>query len=200
MANARIRLSTAQPTRVSVCWWGRVRARKVSPEDLFVAADLGFDDGAAMIAAGFFPRSTAPFTDGSDRLIARQRLGFAVAMLLNLGVFARRNDRTHRRSPVWRGQRLKHLAPIIGSIPAHRSDGGFDLIQQRLDLPRIILAIRRQGLCHDLAGGFIHAEVQFAPRAPLVPAVLTHLPLAFAIHLQPRRVDDQVQGVDPWAV
>ena len=200
MANARIRLSTAQPTRVSVCWWGRVRARKVSPRDLFVAADLGFDDGAAMIAAGFFPRSTAPFTDGSDRLIARQRLGFAVAMLLNLGVFARRNDRTHRRAPVWRGQRLKHLAPIIGSIPAHRSDGGFDLIQQRLDLPRIILAIRRQGLCNDLAGGFIHAAgaicatcAACSSRADAPSTRLRHTPST------PSRRRPSA-GVDPWAV
>ena len=148
-----------------------------------------------MIAAGFFPRSTPPFTDGSDRLIAGQRLGFAVAMLLNLGVLARRYDRPPRRPSVGRGQRLEDLAPIIGSIAAHGRDGGLDLIQQRLDLPRIILAIRRQGLRDDLAGSFIHPEVQCAPRAPLVPAVLTHLPLPFAIHLQPRRVDDQVQGL-----
>ena len=110
-----------------------------------------------MIAAGFFPRSTPPFTDGSDRLIAGQRLGFAVAMLLNLGVLARRYDRPHRRPSVGRGQRLEDLAPIIGSIAAHGRDGGLDLIQQRLDLPRIILAIRRQGLRDDLAGSFIHS-------------------------------------------
>ena len=77
-------------------------------------------------------------------------------MLLNLGVLARRYDRPHRRPSVGRGQRLEDLAPIIGSIAAHGRDGSLDLIQQRLDLPRIILAIRRQGLRDDLAGSFIH--------------------------------------------
>ena len=52
-----------------------------------------------MIAAGFFPRSTPPFTDGSDRLITGQRLGVGVAMLLNLGVLARRYDRMNGGPP-----------------------------------------------------------------------------------------------------
>ena len=148
-----------------------------------------------MIATGFFPGSTAPATDGSDRLIAGQRLRVAVAMLLDFGVFARRNDRPDRRPSVRRSQRLKHLAFIIGSIPAHRRDGGRDLLQQRLDLPGIILAIGRQRLGDDLAGGFVDPKVQFAPGAPLAPAVLTHLPLAFAIPLQPRRINDQMPGL-----
>ena len=71
------------------------------------------------------------------------------------GVCAAVLDRPHRRPSVGRGQRLEDLAPIIGSIAAHGRDGSLDL-QQRLDLPRIILAIRRQGLRDDLAGSFIH--------------------------------------------
>ena len=113
-------------------------------------------------------------------------------MLLDLGVAARRNDRTNRRPRFGRGQRVEDLVLVIGPIAAQRLDGGLDLCPQRLDLPRIILAVDRQGLRDDLAGGLINPEVQCAPRAPLAPAVLTHLPFAFAIHFQPGRIHHQV--------
>ena len=111
-----------------------------------------------MIAALVFPTSTAPLAEGSNRLIAGQRLGVGVAMLLDFGVLARRNDRMNRCPLLGRGQRLEHLAFVIGPIAAQRLHGGLDLCQQRLHLPRIIVAIRRQGLRDDLAGGFINPE------------------------------------------
>ena len=42
----------------------------------------------------------------------------------------------------------------------------------------------RHRLRDDLAGGFIHAKVERAPGAPLAHPVLTHRPLALAIHFQ----------------
>ena len=91
-------------------------------------------------------------------------------MLLDLGVAAQNGMIvTNMDGPgIGRGQRVEDLALVIGPIAAQRLDGGLDLIQQRLDLPRIILAVGRQGLRDDLARlASVHPEVQCAPRAPL---------------------------------
>ena len=145
-----------------------------------------------MIAAGFFPRGSALFSDGANRLIAGQRLGFCVAVLLDFGIDTRWNDRLDRR--LGRRQRVEDLALVIGPIAAEGFDGGLDLLQQRLDLRGVVGAWGRQRLRDDLAGGFIHPKVELAPRAPRAHPVLPHRPLALAIHFQARRVDDQVDG------
>jgi hypothetical protein len=44
----------------------------------------------------------------------------------------------------------------------------------------------------DVVRGGVHREVQLPPRPPLIRPVDSHLPLAFAVDLQPRRIDDQV--------
>ena len=65
----------------------------------------------------------------------------------------------------------QNLAPIIGSIPAHRSDGGFDLIS--ISSPFKVCATK------------LNPEVQTCSRAEAYRL----------IHLQPR-----YQVHDPWAV
>ena len=54
-----------------------------------------------------------------------------------------------------------------------------DLIEQGSDLQGIIHASRGQGLRDDLAGGFLNAEMQLAPRTPFAPPMVTDVPFVF---------------------
>ena len=110
-------------------------------DDLLIAKHLRLGQRAAMIAALLFPSFTALFPNRSNRLIPRQRRGFTVAMLLDLGVFARRNDRLNGAPFSRIGQRLEDLALIIGPIAAQSVYRVVDLLQQRLDLGGVIYII-----------------------------------------------------------
>ena len=52
----------------------------------------------------------------------------------------------------------------------------------------------------NLTRGFIHTEMQFALGAPLLPAMLAHLPFALAKDLQAGRVNHQMQRLVPRLV
>ena len=84
------------------------------------------------------------------------------------------------------------FAFVIAAIGTYSMDRGLDLIEQGGDLRSVINACCGQGLYDNLAGGLVDADVQFTPSTPLAPAVLTHLPFAFAIHFQAGGIHHQV--------
>ena len=145
-----------------------------------------------MIAAGFFPRGSALFSDGSDRLIAGQGFGFGIAMLLDFGIDTRRNDRSNRR--FGRRQRVEDLALVIGPIAAEGFDGCLDLLSNgsTCEASSAWAVVSVCATIWPVASST--PRVERAPRAPRARSVLPHRPLALAIHFQPRRVDDQVDG------
>ena len=53
------------------------------------------------------------------------------------------------------GQGVENLALVLGPIAAQAVHGHLDVPQQRLHLPRVILAIGGQGLRDHFAGGLV---------------------------------------------
>ena len=126
------------------------------------------------------PSSRSQFiTD--DLLIAGQRRRFAIAVLLNLGIFGQHNQRLDGGLLGWIGQGLKDFVFVVAAIAAARLDLVVDLHQQGGNLRRIIDPIFGQGIGDNLAGGFVGPQGQFAPGAAHRPAVLPHFPLAFPL-------------------
>ena len=150
-------------------------------DDLLIAKHLRFCQRASMISTLLFPSISALFSNGSQDLIAGQRRGFAIAVLLNLGIFAQRNQRLDRILLRRIGQGLKDFVFVVAAIAAARLDLVVDLRQQGRNLRRIIDPIFGQGIGDNLAGGFVGPQGQFAPGAAHRPAVLPHFPLAFPL-------------------
>ena len=148
---------TAQPT------FGFLVGQSARPQfvadDLLIAKPLRFSQRAAVIAPLLFPACAPLAADRPQNLIAGLRGGFTVAVLLNLGVFAQRNDRFDRPWVQRIGQRLEDLVFVVAAIAPQPGHLGVDLPQQRRDLRRIIDAIFRQGLGDDLAGGLVDPQV-----------------------------------------
>lgn len=90
-------------------------------------------------------------------------------MLFNFRVPAWGNEGADGHALFRGGESLKDLAFILSTIGTDGLHRRLDLIEQGADLRGIIHAGRGQGLRDDLAGGFLDAEVQLAPRTPLAP-------------------------------
>jgi hypothetical protein len=69
---------------------------------------------------------------------------------------------------------------IVGPIASERGQRAGDLVEQRADLSAVIDIFRGQRRGHDLTGAGIDAEMQFAPGAAGLDAVLLNQPLARA--------------------
>ena len=152
-------------------------------DEVLIAIDLRFRQRTSMIATGLFPRLASLVSKGSKDLIPRQRGCLTITMLLDLSVFAQRNDGLNRWAARRRGQGVENLLFIIRTIPAYRPDRLVDLGQQGGDLRGIINPIGRQRLGNHLAGGLVDPHMQFAPSPPFGPAMLADFPLALTIDL-----------------
>jgi hypothetical protein len=150
-------------------------------DDLLIAGHLRLGQRASMISTFFFPSFSALFSNSSQDLIAGQRRRFAIAVLLNLGIFGQHNQRLDGGLLGWIGQGLKDFLFVVAAIAAARLDLVVDLHQQGGNLRRIIDPIFGQGLGDNLAGGFVGPQGQFAPGAAHRPTVLPHFPLAFPL-------------------
>ena len=160
-------------------------------DEVLIAIDLRFGQRASMIATGLFPPLASLSSHGPQDFIARQRGDLTITMLMDCSVFAQCDDRPNRGITP-RGQGVEHLLFVIHPIPAYRLHRLVDLGQQRSNLRGIIDPMGRQRLGNHLAGGLVDPHMQFAPRAPFGPAVLTDFPLALAIDFQTRRIHYQV--------
>src|SRR5213083_3215290 len=135
------------------------------PKEGLEAKESGFCQAPAMVPRLLLPSSPALLPDRPQVLISLPGWGGTVAMLPNLGVPARGDHGL--RPPLLDGVVAAPL--VIGPI-------GTDLA----NLPLHVLQQVRQGLFigdprftrygrDDLPRGFVHCQVQFAPRAPLTP-------------------------------
>ena len=86
-------------------------------DELLIATDLRFRQRTSMIATGLFPRLASLVSNGSKDLIPRQRGCLTITMLLDLSVFAQRNDGLNRRAARRRGQGVENLLFVIRTIP-----------------------------------------------------------------------------------
>ncbi len=96
---------TAQPT-FDLLVSPSPRSQFIS-DDLLIAKHQRFGQRASMISTLLFPTFSALFSNSSQNLIACQRRPLSIAVLLNLGIFAPRNQRLARVLLRWIGQGLK---------------------------------------------------------------------------------------------
>ena len=161
-------------------------------DEVLIAIDLRFRQRTSVIATGLFPRLASLVSKGSKDLIPRQRGCLTIAMLLDLSVFAQRDEGPNRGTTPRRGQGVENLLFVIRTIPAYRPHRLVDLGQQRGDLRGIIDPMGRQRLGDHLTGGLMDPHMQFAPSPPFGPAVLTDFPLALTVDFQAGRIYHQV--------
>jgi len=84
---------------------------------------------------------------------------------------------------------------VVGAIGGERGHGSRDLVEQVIDLGRVVHVFAGQRRRHDPADAGVHAQVQHAPRPACRRPVLLQQPLACAAELQARAVHQQVQGL-----
>ena len=147
-----------------------------------------FRKTSAMVADSLLPLSAAASADFADRRIPRQRTFARVAMLPNLRVPTRRNDRSDAAFP----QRFVGLAFVVSAVAIKSTDLVCRLIQQIVHLARVIATVLGQGFGFDLVRVRVHRQMQFPPCAAFALAVLAHLPFAFAENLQAGAIDHHV--------
>lgn len=141
-----------------------------------------------MIADLLFPLFTAYSPNAADRYVTRQRGLAGVAVLLDLGIPPRRNNRLNC-SP---SERIVHFPLVVGAIAVIRVNRSVDLVEQAVDLIRVVTTVLGEYLRFNLLRSGIHRKVQHSPSATLAFAMLTHLPFAFAEDLQAGAVDHDV--------
>ena len=89
-------------------------------DEVLIAIDLRFRQRTSVIATGLFPRLASLVSNGSKDLIPRQRGCLTIAMLLDLSVFAQRDEGPNRGTTPRRGQGVENLLLVIRTIPAYR--------------------------------------------------------------------------------
>ena len=141
----------------------------VADDFLLIAIDLRFE--LSVIATGLFPRLASLVSKGSKASVAAPTRVPYIAMLLDLSVFAQRDEGPNRGTTPRRGQGVENCLPP----PPPR-----DLGQQR-----------RSDSTLGATGGLMDPHMQFAPSPPFGPAVLTDFPLALTVD-QAGRIYHQV--------
>src|SRR5512135_42291 len=160
------------------------------PEDPLDPPDRRLGQRAHVVAHRALPAPPALSPDGAQVLIARVRSSLGVAVDLDLGVLARRDQGL---GPA-RRQGVVDLGLVVRPVGGRFGDRPLDLIQQIAEH----LGVGDTGLGDhrrlDLVALGVHRQVELAPGATLGRAVLADLPLPLAIELQPGAVDDQLEG------
>jgi hypothetical protein len=158
-------------------------------EDRLYSKDLRLSQRTAMVATLALPLSPSFAPNLSQVFIAAVPFCFGVAVLPNLRSLLRRDG----CAGFSLADSVITVAAIVGSIGAHLANLVLDLLKQVGKYLRIFEVIG----CHDngdkLMRGFVHPEVEFAPRAATRVTVLAHFPLALAIDLDACRIYYHVQ-------
>src|SRR5436853_238843 len=76
------------------------------------------------------------------------------------------------------GDRAVHVLPVVGPAAGGRGDRPRDPVRQRTGLGAVVRLVAGQLRGLDPPGLRVHAEVQLAPGAPRLRAVLLDQPLA----------------------
>src|SRR3954453_6798311 len=167
----------------------RTRAQPV-PDHALEAADRGLGAGPFRVSRRLLPAHPALLGDEVQVAVAlrRRSLGRGAGH----GTRARWDDNVRVRVA------LGHVGVnALLVVRAVRRDGGDrvrDLVQHGADLGGVVFVALGQGGGHDPAGLGVHAETELPPRPAPLGAVLLDQPLARALELQPRAVDQQVHG------
>ena len=143
-----------------------------------------------MIADFLFPSFTTFPADLADRLISRERLFARIAVLLDLCVLLRRNNRRNVSS----FECGVNVPGVVSAIARKFSDFhvAINLLQQVVDRLRIMHTVFRQKLGDYLLSIWIDRQMQLSPRPTLALAMRSRLPFAFAVNLQPGAVDHHI--------
>src|SRR5512147_2985301 len=131
-----------------------------------------------MIATFAFPLLSSNSANAAQVDIARMRRRMSITMLPDVGVAPRWDH--NALHPVLLA-RLIGLAFIVAAVSAHLVNF-FRCIQQLIDLTGIIGSRLRHTHFLNFQRFLIHADVKFTPGAVLSIPMLTHLPLALAVH------------------
>ncbi len=147
-----------------------------------------------MIATLLFPLFSTDLSHAGYPLIASFNMSVTSFAFLYLCIITGRDDRfdghalSHRRIR----QKPVDMPSVIDAIAVTTCDRRIDLAQQRFDLAGIIRIGRRQLMNDDFLRICIDAQVQLAPGPSSGPAVFADPLLAFPIHFQSSRIDDQM--------
>ena len=142
-----------------------------------------------MIPTPALPDRTAQSLRRAQDLVARAG-SWSVLLPGFLGILAHRNDRLG----LAQRNRLVTGLGVVGAVAANRQQRfvWIDLPEQAGQYRRIAHRVGRDLDRPDLQRLRVDSDVQPAPLAPVLGAVLLPLPLAFAHHLQAGAVDQQV--------
>ena len=152
-------------------------------EAAFHSIHGSFRKTTPMIADRLLPSFAALATDCPNRQVARQRATAGIAVLSDLCITLRGNNRFH---PSFL-QRLVNLPFIIGAVAIKRLHSAGHLIQQVVHLAGVVATVFRKGFRFDFVRIWIDRQMQLLPDATFRFAVLTHFPLAFAENLRELR-------------
>ena len=158
-------------------------------KDHLYAEDSRLSQRASMIVTVSLPLRAPRAADGAQVLIADVALTLRVAMLPDARSLLRRDRGA--RFPL--SDRVITVAAVVGPVGGDLLDLVCNLRQQVRQQLRVLERVGRDRRGHQLPGGLVHAEMEFAPSAALRVPVLAHLPLALAVDLDAGRVHDQVQ-------
>ena len=143
-----------------------------------------------MISHLSLPLRTTHCANAANRLVARQGIGRAIAMLFNLGVVLRRNHRFN----MLRFQYGVHLPFIVGAVAVKLFHRLVNPAKHVLNGVGVVAAIARQYFSDNLPRVRIDRQMQLSPSPPLGFAVRPRFPFALAKHLHARAVDDDVDA------
>ena len=166
------------------------RARTDSlAKDHLHAKDSRLGQRAPVVAALPLPRRPPLSPDRAQVLIADVPLRTRVAVLPDTRPLLRRDGRARPQL----ADRVIAVAAVIGPVGRDLPQLTLDLRKQVRQQSRVLERVGRDHGRHELMGGFIHAEVELAPRAATTPSVLAYLPFTFAVDFDARRVNHDVQ-------
>ena len=135
---------------------GKFSVFQFIPEATLHAVHGGFSEAATMIANLLFPLFATYSPNVANRGVAYQRGLAGVAVLLDLGIPQRRNDRLNLSI----AERIVHFPLVVGAIAVKRLDRSVRLVEQAVDLIRVVTTVLGKYLRFNLLRSGIHRQVQ----------------------------------------
>jgi hypothetical protein len=147
------------------------------------------DQRALVIATALLPLRAATLRNGGNGIVSPASAGRARWPWRRS--FARRD----RRLGAARGDRRMTVLRVVRPVAADRIDWhvGGDLVEQIGQHAGVVDVLMGHQRTAYLTGLRVHRQMHLAPGAAFRIAVFAHFPFAFAVKLEPRAVDDQMQ-------
>jgi hypothetical protein len=158
-------------------------------EDRLDSIHLRLGQTPSVIIHFWLPLLAPHLPNAPQVLIANQAFRFAVAMLPDLRIAARRD----RRFRLAFADGFIAIPLVIRAIAADLFNLLFDLLKQVFQNLRVGDVVGRHHRRDDLTRRFIRAQMQFSPGAAFAITVLADFPFAFTEDLHARRVNHHVQ-------